>query len=92
MSCLGASSSSLVCYVPSLITRFLINCLVVITFYALFAAEFIWRYYTDRPVSSFSKNSEASINKPVHFRGVLNRKLSIMLLALVFEAVFLYIR
>ncbi|KAF8916463.1 RTA1 like protein-domain-containing protein [Mucidula mucida] len=66
--------------------------LVVITFYALFAAEFIWRYYTDRPVSSFSKNSEASINKPVHFRGVLSRKLSIMLLALVFEAVFLYIR
>ncbi|KAF9027742.1 RTA1 like protein [Hymenopellis radicata] len=66
--------------------------LVVITFYALFAAEFIWRYYTDRPVSSFSKTSEYSIDKPAHFRGVLSRKLSLMLIALVFEAVFLYIR
>ncbi|KIY64060.1 RTA1 like protein [Cylindrobasidium torrendii FP15055 ss-10] len=70
--------------------------LAVISFYSIFAAEFMTRYFLRKPVHDrfqLKKASKPDVEKPFeNHRGVLTRRLSIMLLVLLAEIVFLYVR
>ncbi|KZP31391.1 RTA1-domain-containing protein [Athelia psychrophila] len=58
--------------------------MVFITIYVIFGAEFIWRYFTDRPVRASKKLSGP--------RVVMDRQLKAMIFALSFNTFCLYVR
>ncbi|KAK0477397.1 RTA1 like protein-domain-containing protein [Armillaria novae-zelandiae] len=71
--------------------------LVVITFYAILACEFLVRYTHNRPVATLfarKKRSDSlvTLSSPNPPRGVLDTKIKIMIFALVFNTLCLFIR
>lgn len=71
--------------------------LVVITFYAILACEFLVRYTHDRPVARLfarKKRSDSlvTLSSPNTPRGILDTKIKIMIFALAFNTLCLFIR
>ncbi|KAJ1311081.1 hypothetical protein OPQ81_009585 [Rhizoctonia solani] len=62
--------------------------MAAITIYTLLAAEFLFRYYFDRPVrQTVSSGSETTRPKPQH-----DNKITLMILGLLISTLFIYIR
>lgn len=61
--------------------------LVFITVYAALAAEFIWRFFNDRPV-----RGDATSRQPEEPRVVMDKQLKTMIIALAFNTFCLYVR
>ncbi|KAK0462876.1 RTA1 like protein-domain-containing protein [Desarmillaria tabescens] len=72
--------------------------LVVITCYAILATEFLIRYLQNRPIyarigSTAARQSEVTLpSNEQYFRGDLSRKIKLMMIALSFNTLCLYIR
>ncbi|KZP33547.1 RTA1-domain-containing protein [Athelia psychrophila] len=61
--------------------------MVFITVYAALAAEFIWRFFNDRPV-----RGDATSRQPEEPRVVMDKQLKTMIIALAFNTFCLYVR
>ncbi|KIY69317.1 RTA1 like protein [Cylindrobasidium torrendii FP15055 ss-10] len=65
--------------------------LAVIVIYSIVSGEFLWRYFTDRPLRAKATNGSQATLSGI-YRGDLTMKLKVMLGALAFDLLVLFIR